>query len=137
MTDKKRSDIISTSPSPVMNLFRTGLLHGAGYNTRRLAQRPLIAIANSHTDLTTGHSHLSLLASKVREGIIAAGGEAAEFNVPAPCDGVAMAHDGMRFVLARKRLLTKLAASSGSSPNSERSPTSTGRTYVRSPSMAL
>ena len=28
----------------------------------------------------------------------AVGGEAAEFNVPAPCDGVAMAHDGMRFV---------------------------------------
>jgi dihydroxy-acid dehydratase len=108
MTDKKRSDIISTSPSPVMNLFRTGLLHGAGYNTQRLAKRPLIAIANSHTDLTTGHSHLSLLASRVREGIIAAGGEAAEFNVPAPCDGVAMAHDGMRFVLAQRDLIADI-----------------------------
>lgn len=108
MTTNKRSDIISHSPSPLMNLFRTGLLHGAGYSTQRLSKRPLIAIANSHTDLTTGHSHLSLLADKVREGILAAGGEAAEFNVPAPCDGIAMAHDGMRFVLAQRDLIADM-----------------------------
>ncbi len=101
----KRSDIISNSPSPILNMFRAGLLQGAGYSTRRLAHRPLIAIANSHTDLTTGHSHLNMLAARVRDGIIAAGGEAAEFNVPAPCDGVAMAHDGMRFVLAQRDLI--------------------------------
>ncbi len=105
---KKRSDIISSSPSPVMNLFRKGLLHGAGYDTEGLKERPLIAIANSHTELTTGHSHLDLLARKVKEGIIAAGGEAAEFNVPAPCDGVAMAHDGMRFVLAQRDLIADI-----------------------------
>jgi dihydroxy-acid dehydratase len=105
MTDTKRSDIISTSASPLMNLFRKGLLHGAGYSTDRIRERPLIAIANSQTDLTTGHSHLGILGQKVREGIIAAGGEAAEFNVPAPCDGVAMAHDGMRFVLAQRDLI--------------------------------
>lgn len=104
----KRSDIISSSPSPLMNLFRTGLLHGAGYSTERLKNRPLIAIANSHTDLTTGHSHLRRLGEKVREGILAAGGECAEFNVPAPCDGVAMAHDGMRFVLAQRDLIADM-----------------------------
>ena len=64
-----------------MNMFRTGLLRGAGYSTDRIRRRPLIAIANSDTELTTGHSHLGLLAQKVREGILAAGGEAAEFNV--------------------------------------------------------
>jgi dihydroxy-acid dehydratase len=105
MTSKKRSDIISGSASPVMNMFRKGLLHGAGINTDKLATRPLIAIANSHTELTTGHSHLDRLASKVRDGVLAAGGECAEFNVPAPCDGVAMAHDGMRFVLAQRDLI--------------------------------
>jgi dihydroxy-acid dehydratase len=101
----KRSDVISSSPSRLMNLFRSGLLHGAGYSTERLKKRPLIAIANSHTDLTTGHSHLRRLGEKVREGILAAGGECAEFNVPAPCDGVAMAHDGMRYVLAQRDLI--------------------------------
>jgi len=105
MTDTKRSDIISASASPLMNMFRKGLLHGAGYSTDRISKRPLIAIANSHTELTTGHTHLGILAQRVRDGIIAAGGEAAEFNVPAPCDGVAMAHDGMRFVLAQRDLI--------------------------------
>ena len=108
MTEKKRSDIISNSASPMMNLFRTGLLHGAGISAERIKTRPLIAIANSHTELTTGHSHLDKLAKKVRDGVIAAGGECAEFNVPAPCDGVAMAHDGMRFVLAQRDLIADI-----------------------------
>ena len=38
MTDKKRSDIISTSPSPVMNLFRTGLLHGPAVEQELLGE---------------------------------------------------------------------------------------------------
>jgi len=105
---KKNSDIISSSPSVAMNMFRQGLLHGAGYNTERLKKRPLIAIANSHTDLTTGHAHLDRLAVKVKEGIIAAGGECAEFNVPAPCDGLAMAHDGMRYILAQRDLIADM-----------------------------
>lgn len=104
----KRSDIISGSASPVMNMFRKGLLHGAGYSTDRIKTRPLIAIANSHTELTTGHAHLDRLARKVRDGVLAGGGECAEFNVPAPCDGVAMAHDGMRFVLAQRDLIADI-----------------------------
>jgi dihydroxy-acid dehydratase len=104
----KRSDIISNSASPLMNLFRKGLLHGAGVDTDKLKTRPLIAIANSHTELTTGHAHLDRLGQKVREGILAAGGECTEFNVPAPCDGVAMAHDGMRFVLAQRDLIADM-----------------------------
>jgi dihydroxy-acid dehydratase len=111
MTTPKRSDIISNSASPMMNLFRTGLLHGAGISAERIKTRPLIAIANSHTELTTGHSHLNRLAQKVHDGILAAGGECAEFNVPAPCDGVAMAHDGMRFVLAQRDLIADMLES--------------------------
>ncbi|SDT94320.1 dihydroxy-acid dehydratase [Pseudomonas pohangensis] len=104
----KRSDIISNSESPLMNVFRSGLLHGAGINAERIKKRPLIAIANSHTEMTTGHAHLDRLAKKVRDGVLAAGGECAEFNVPAPCDGVAMAHDGMRFVLAQRDLIADI-----------------------------
>ncbi|MEB2349772.1 MAG: dihydroxy-acid dehydratase [Comamonadaceae bacterium] len=105
---RKNSDILTNSASEVMNRARRGLLHGAGYDTERLKKRPLIAIANSHTELTTGHSHLDRLARRVRDGILAAGGEAAEFNVPAPCDGLAMAHDGMRYVLAQRDLIADI-----------------------------
>jgi dihydroxy-acid dehydratase len=44
----------------------------------------------------------------VKDGIIAAGGIAVEFNVPAPCDGVAMGHEGMRYVLAQRDLIADI-----------------------------
>jgi len=105
---KKNSDILCSSISPAINILHQGVMHGAGYNTERLKSRPLIAIANSYSELTTGHSHLDRLATKVKEGIIAAGGECAEFNVPAPCDGIAMGHDGMRYVLAQRDLIADI-----------------------------
>lgn len=46
MTDPKRGDIITASASPLMNMFRKGLLHGAGYSTDRISKRPLIAMAH-------------------------------------------------------------------------------------------
>ncbi|WP_448213811.1 dihydroxy-acid dehydratase [Colwellia sp. MEBiC06753] len=91
-----------------MNQFRKGLLQGAGVDTEKIKKRPLIAIANSHSELTTGHAHLAELGNRVKQGILTAGGEYAEFNVPAPCDGVAMAHDGMRYVLAQRDLIADI-----------------------------
>jgi dihydroxy-acid dehydratase len=44
----------------------------------------------------------------VKDGIHAAGGIAYEFNVPAPCDGVAMGHDGMHYVLAQRDLIADI-----------------------------
>ncbi|RST48099.1 hypothetical protein EJI01_27320 [Variovorax sp. MHTC-1] len=67
-----------------MNMFRKRLLHGTSFNVDKLKTRPLIAIANSHTELTTDHSHLDRLARKVHDGILAAGGESADFNAPVP-----------------------------------------------------
>jgi dihydroxy-acid dehydratase len=105
---KSKSSILTDSANPLMNAFRTGLLRGVGIDTADLAKRPLIAIVNSHSDLTAGHSHLANLGNKVREGILMAGGQAVEFNVPAPCDGVAMGHDGMRYVLAQRDLIADI-----------------------------
>jgi dihydroxy-acid dehydratase len=105
---KKNSDVISSSPNKLVNDFRGGVMKGAGYDAGNLQKRPLIAIANSHTEMTAGHNHLNRLADKVKEGILVEGGEYAEFNVPAPCDGIAMAHDGMRYVLAQRDLLADI-----------------------------
>ncbi|MBR9867133.1 MAG: dihydroxy-acid dehydratase [Oceanospirillales bacterium] len=104
----KNSDIIFSSPNKLINTFRNGLMKGAGYDTGELKKKPLIAIANSHTEMTAGHNHLAKLADKVKEGILIEGGEYAEFNVPAPCDGIAMAHDGMRYVLAQRDLIADI-----------------------------
>ena len=108
MSNKRNSEVIYQSSSNLLNDFRKGLLAGAGYDTENFKKRPLIAIANSHSELTTGHAHLKGLGERVKQGILAAGGEFAEFNVPAPCDGVAMAHDGMRYVLAQRDLIADI-----------------------------
>ena len=105
---KKNSDVISSSPNKLVNFFRGGILKGAGYDANNIKTRPLVAIANSHTEMTAGHNHLNRLADKVKEGILVEGGEYAEFNVPAPCDGIAMAHDGMRYVLAQRDLIADI-----------------------------
>lgn len=104
----KNSDVISSSPNALLNDFRGRLIHGSGYDADAIKKKPLIAIANSHTEMTAGHTHLDRLADKVKEGILIEGGEYAEFNVPAPCDGVAMGHDGMRYVLAQRDLIADI-----------------------------
>ena len=104
----KKSDVIIASPNKLVNDFRSGVMKGAGYDTGQLNKRPLIAIANSHTEMTAGHNHLNKLGDKVKEAILVEGGEYAEFNVPAPCDGIAMAHDGMRYVLAQRDLIADI-----------------------------
>src|ERR1051325_3932408 len=108
MAEKKSVRLTVTGGDPLMGVVRTSIMKGTGLETGQLGKKPLIAIANSHTELTTGHSHLAGLAQKVKDGIHAAGGIAFEFNVPAPCDGVAMGHDGMHYVLAQRDLIADI-----------------------------
>ena len=108
MAVKPQSEILTNSNNPMMDTFRRGLLQGVGIDTLDLAKRPLIAIANSHSELTTGHSHLATLGTQVKNGVLTAGGRVVEFNVPAPCDGVAMGHDGMRYILAQRDLIADM-----------------------------
>ena len=61
-------------------------------------KKPLIGIANSWGETNPGHYHLRQLAEWVKEGVRAAGGMPVEFNVPAPCDGIAQG-PGMHYVL--------------------------------------
>jgi dihydroxy-acid dehydratase len=108
MAPRKSVHLTVTGGDPLMGIVRTSIMKGTGMATEQLGKKPLIAIANSHSELTTGHSHLAALGQKVKDGIHAAGGIAVEFNVPAPCDGVAMGHEGMRYVLAQRDLIADI-----------------------------
>jgi dihydroxy-acid dehydratase len=108
MAEKKSLKLTPMGGDPLLGIVRTSIMRGTGMDTAQLGHKALIAIANSHTEMTTGHSHLASLGRCVKEGIIAAGGIAVEFNVPAPCDGVAMGHDGMRYVLAQRDLIADI-----------------------------
>jgi dihydroxy-acid dehydratase len=108
MAERKSVRLTIAGGDPLMGIVRTSIMKGTGMETNHLGRKPLIAVANSHSELTTGHSHLAALGQRVKDGIHAAGGMAVEFNVPAPCDGVAMGHEGMRFVLAQRDLIADI-----------------------------
>ncbi len=52
--------------------------------------------------MVPGHAHLNLIARAVKDGVLAAGGTPMEFNTIAVCDGIAMAHEGMKYSLCTR-----------------------------------
>ena len=67
--------------------------------------KPIIAVANSFTQLVPGHVHLDEVGRFVREKIEQAGGIAREFNTIAIDDGIAMGHEGMLYSLPSRELI--------------------------------
>ena len=104
MNKPKSSQYFNPSDG-LINMLRMSLIKSTGTDIVEALQKPLIAVVNSHTDLNPGHMHLKTLAERVKEGIHAAGGLPFEFNVPAPCDGMAEGHEGMRFILPQRDLI--------------------------------
>jgi dihydroxy-acid dehydratase len=91
-----------------ISIVRLSILKGTGVDIDELKEKPIIAVANSLTDMHPGHMHLRALAERVKEGIHAAGGIPFEFNVPAPCDGLTEGNEGMRFVLPQRELIADI-----------------------------
>ncbi len=80
------------------------LFRGAGF-TQEEMQRPVIAVANSWTDVVVGHSHLNKVSEAVKAGIRAGGGTPMEFNTIALCDGYSEGSIGMRYPLPSRDLV--------------------------------
>jgi dihydroxy-acid dehydratase len=91
------------SPEDITEAYYRGLMHSVGYRRKDL-DKPQIAVVNSWTEVTPGHQPLRELARRVKEGIWAAGGCPGEFNVPAPCDGMAQGA-GMHYILPQRDLI--------------------------------
>ncbi|MBW1962407.1 MAG: dihydroxy-acid dehydratase [Deltaproteobacteria bacterium] len=87
----------------ITEAYYRGLMHSVGYRSKDL-DKPQIAVVNSWTDVNPGHQPLKALSDRVKEGIWAAGGCPAEFNVPAPCDGMAQG-PGMHYILPQRDLI--------------------------------
>ena len=90
-------------PNNHQEAYYVGLMNACGYRTKDL-YKPVIGIVSSYTDVNPGHRPFRELASFVKEGIWAAGGSPAEFNVPAPCDGMAQGL-GMHYILPQRDLI--------------------------------
>jgi len=87
----------------ITEAYYRGLMHSVGYRRRDL-DKPQIAVVNSFTEVNPGHQPLRELAGRVKEGIWAGGGSPGEFNVPAPCDGMAQG-PGQRYILPQRDLI--------------------------------
>ncbi len=96
-----QSDVMKKGPAraPARAMLRATGLTGADI------ERPLVAVANTWTEVTPCNVHLKRLAEKVKEGIRAAGGTPIEFNTIAISDGISMGTDGMRASLVSREVI--------------------------------
>lgn len=85
--------------------LKRALYKSMGYTDEALS-KPLIAVANSYTTANPGHANLDEVCKQVIKGIEASGGTAMQFGTIAPCDGIAEGHDGMRYILPSRDLIT-------------------------------
>lgn len=74
------------------------LYKAAGYTDGEL-KKPLIGVVNSFNEVCPGHNVLKEMTERVKEGVFAGGGTPVEFGTIGCCDGIAMAHDGMKYIL--------------------------------------
>lgn len=85
--------------------LKRALYKSMGFTDEAL-KKPLIAIVNTYTNATPGHFHLNDICDQVQKGIEASGGTAMVFGSIAPCDGIAEGHEGMRYILPSRDLIT-------------------------------
>lgn len=80
------------------------MLKATGLTDADLA-RPLIAVANTWTEVTPCNFHLRALAERVKEGIRGAGGTPIEFDTIAVSDGITMGTEGMKASLVSREIV--------------------------------
>jgi len=80
------------------------MLKATGLTDADLA-KPLVAIANTWSEVTPCNSHLRALAEKVKEGVRAAGGTPIEFNTIVISDGITMGTEGMKGSLISREVI--------------------------------
>ncbi|MEE9219421.1 MAG: dihydroxy-acid dehydratase, partial [Acidobacteriota bacterium] len=68
-------------------------------------ERPLVAVANTWTEITPCNIHLKELAAHIKEGIRAAGGTPLEFNTITISDGISMGTEGMKTSLISREIV--------------------------------
>lgn len=97
----KRSHDILTGPewANVRALYKS-----SGFTDDEIG-KPIIGVVNSFNSICPGHMNLNQLSQRVKEGIYSGGGTPVEFGTIGACDGMAMGHTGMRYVLPTREMI--------------------------------
>jgi dihydroxy-acid dehydratase len=95
------SDALKKGPSraPARAMFKA-----MGLNDADLS-RPLVAVANTWTEVTPCNFHLRRLAEQVKQGVRAGGGTPIEFNTITVSDGISMGTEGMKASLISREVI--------------------------------
>jgi dihydroxy-acid dehydratase len=98
---RERSRVVVDGPmrAPNRTYFRA-----TGLSAEDL-QKPLIAIANTWTEVSPCQINLRELAEYVKQGVRAAGGTPIEFGAISITDGIAMGHEGMKASLVSREVI--------------------------------
>ncbi|HEY0704079.1 MAG TPA: dihydroxy-acid dehydratase [Candidatus Acidoferrales bacterium] len=96
-----QSDAIKKGPSRAP---ARAMLKGTGLTDADLA-KPLVAVANTWTEVTPCNFHLRKLAEHVKAGIRAAGGTPIEFDTITISDGITMGTEGMKASLISREVI--------------------------------
>ena len=75
-----------------------------GYSQEEL-EKPIIAVVNAYSSICPGHVIFRQLSERVREGIQAGGGTPVELGMIGACDGIAMGHKGMKYILPTRQMI--------------------------------
>src|SRR5438067_126913 len=67
--------------------------------------RPVVGVANLHSDITPCNAHLDRLSRKGIEGVRSGGGVPQVFGTPTASDGIMMGHQGMRYSLVSREVI--------------------------------
>ncbi len=99
---QRRSEKILSRPEWSIN---RAYYKSMGYSDSDL-EKPIIGIANAWSTTVPGHFNLRQVSEAVKEGIREAGGTPVEFGVIGACDGIAEGHEGMRYILPTRDIIT-------------------------------
>ena len=89
----------------IQNAAHRSLYHALGL-TKEEQSRPLIGIVSSHNEIVPGHMNLDKIVEAVKIGVAMAGGTPIVFPAIAVCDGIAMGHEGMKYSLVTRDLIS-------------------------------
>src|ERR1700726_1286164 len=101
MSEKRRSLLTTEGMGRAPN---RAMLRAVGFLDDDFS-RPMIGVANLHSDITPCNAHLNRLAQKALEGIRAGGGVGQSFGAPTASDGIMMGHQGMRYSLVSREVI--------------------------------
>src|SRR3954470_13116828 len=102
MSNERRRSLLTTEG--LGRAPNRAMLRAVGFHDDDF-ERPMIGVANLHSDITPCNAHLNRLATKAIEGIRAGGGVGQTFGAPTASDGIMMGHQGMRYSLVSREVI--------------------------------